>query len=304
MTLPDASFTLLFAAIVYAIFVMGMIGIALSNLSGFDKDHQPTETSQTPPNVNEAVVDRGGPSDTQQESKKYEQRPMRDYERRIVVLTSLIASVTAFYALVATFEWNAMLTANRQTKIALDVSQRAYVHLENIKLAAADNWVSESESKPGITLWNAPRNMGKMIRSTFLFTNAGNTPTRSLEIMLHCELVGPDRTLTEPFDILKWDKTKVIRRSIGAKQTISIFVDSCDFKNSDVLLNAQMHIVPAFLTGEVRYEDWLEPGILHRTQFAHRLVVNDYGRDNNFTGMSVTTEPVGAHNCTDEDCPQ
>jgi hypothetical protein len=87
------------------------------------------------------------------------------------------------------------------------------------------------------------------------------------------------------------------------KQAIPITNDSCDFKNSDVLLNAQEGAVPVFLTGEIIYQDWIEPGIVHKTQFAHRLIVNDYGHDDKFTGMNVTTEPIGAHNCTDDDCP-
>jgi hypothetical protein len=121
--------------------------------------------------------------------------------------------------------------------------------------------------------------------------------------MIHCELVGLDRKVTDPFDLLKRDETRIIRRSIGAKQTITISSDSCDFKNNDILLNAKMRIVPVFLMGEFTYEDWIESGTVHRTQFSHRLVVNDYGRDNIFTGMNVATEPHGAHNCTDEDCP-
>jgi hypothetical protein len=52
----------------------------------------------------------------------------------------------------------------------------------------------------------------------------------------------------------------VTKRSIGARQTIVISdVDSCNFKNKDVLLNAQMHVVPVFLGGEVTYEDWIRP---------------------------------------------
>ena len=143
-----------------------------------------------------------------------------------------------------------------------------------------------------------------MIRSKFSFTNAGNTQTKSLQIMIHCQLVSADRRINDPFDLLKWDDAKIIRRSIGAKQTIVVSNDSCDFKNNDALLNAQMRVVPIFLTGELIYQDWAEPGPVHRTQFGHRLVVNDHGRDNDFTGMSVTTEPVGKHNCTDDDCPK
>jgi len=121
-----------------------------------------------------------------------------------------------------------------------------------------------------------------------------------------CKLVDPQMRiqLGDPFDLLKWDDGKVIRRSIGAKQTISVSTETCDFKNSDVLLNAQMHVVPVFLIGDVRYEDWVDPGRPHYTQFAHRLVVNYAGRGDAFEGMNVTTDPIGKHNCADDDCPK
>jgi len=142
-----------------------------------------------------------------------------------------------------------------------------------------------------------------MVHSEFSFTYSGNTPSKALQIMLHCELVAPQRaaSLGDPFSLLKWNDAQMVRRSIGAHQTITVSNESYDFKNPDVLLNAQMHIVPVFLTGEVKYEDWIEP--LHRTQFAHQLAVHETGKMPGFDGMSVETEPVGAHNCTDEDCP-
>jgi len=190
---------------------------------------------------------------------------------------ALVASAIASTARL--IQSNAISVTYKQADIAekaLVIGQRAFVHLENIDLSALDNWVSESESGGRVTVFNVPRNMGKMIRSKFSFTNAGNTPTKALQIMIHCQLVSADRRINDPFDLLKWDDTKVIHRSIGAKQTIVVSNDSCDFKNNDVLLNAQMRVVPVFLAGELTYQDWAEPGPIHRTQFGHRLVVNDY----------------------------
>jgi len=188
---------------------------------------------------------------------------------------------------------------------ALVLGQRAFVHLEGIDESVADNWVSETESNGKITVFNIPQNRGKMIRSKFSFTNGGNTPTKMLQIMIYCQLVAPQTRLGDPFYLLKWDDAKVVRRSIGAKQTISVSIDTCDFKNSDVLLNAQMQIVPVFLLGYVKYEDWVDQKRpLHRTQFAHRLIVNYAGRGDAFEDMNVTTQPVGKHNCTDDDCAE
>jgi hypothetical protein len=211
----------------------------------------------------------------------------------------LVSGIAAVVAAVYTF-----VQANISEK-ALLIGQRAFVHLEGIDHSIADNWDIHIESNGALTLFNAPRNLGKMVRTTFRMTNAGNTPTRNIQVMLHCQLVAHQQvgSLNDPFTLLKWNEADVVRRSIGAHQTLSFTQASCDFKNSDVLLNAQMMIVPVFLIGDVKYEDWIEPGITHHTQFAHRLVVHEVGTMPGFEGMDVTTEPVGKHNCTDEDCP-
>jgi hypothetical protein len=213
----------------------------------------------------------------------------------VSILALIVSAIAAMYA-------------SKQADIAqtaLVLGQRAFVHLERINESVADNWVSETESNGKITLFNIPQNRGKMIRSKFSFTNAGNTPTKTLQIMIYCQLAAPQTRLGGPFDLLKWDDAKVVRRSIGAKQTISVSTDTCDFKNPDVLLNAQMQIVPVFLLGYLKYEDWVDQKRpLHRTQFAHRLIVNYAGRGDAFEDMNVTTQPVGKHNCTDDDCPE
>jgi hypothetical protein len=212
-------------------------------------------------------------------------------------------ALSAFVALIASAVaagftgWQAFI-ANH----ALLAGQRAFVHLESIVQRVDDNWVSNSECNSAVCIYNVPRNEGKMIRSKFSFTNAGNTPTKNAQIFITCKLAGVGTKIEDPFMFLKRDY--VTKRSIGAHQTIDISdVDSCNFKNNDVLLNAQMHVVPVFLVGEVTYEDWIRPRITHRTQFAHQLVVNNMG-SNDFAGMDVTTVPVGKHNCTDDDCPE
>ncbi len=253
---------------------------------------EPQPTAQH--NETTSAVSNDHARETQQEQSRWQL--IRPYFRdQTLSIFSLIVSVFA------------AIYAYQQAKIAqqaLVIGQRAFVHLENIDHSIVDNWVSELETNGKLMVFNAPRNIGKMIRSKFLFTNAGNTPTKSLQIMIHCDLVGPSRQIDDPFDLLKWNDAKVILRSIGAKQTIAVSNDSCDFKNNDVLLNAQMRVVRVLLAGELTYQDWADPGPIHRTEFGHQLVVNDPGRGNDFTGMSVTTEPIGKHNCTDSDCPK
>jgi hypothetical protein len=206
-----------------------------------------------------------------------------------VAFLALITAIGAFGAAL----WQAFIAHE-----ALIAGQRAFVHLETIAHDIADNWTTDS----GCCIWNVPHNEGKMIRSKFLFTNAGNTPTKAASIDITCKLIGPGTRTDDPFELLNFSYT--INRSIGAKQTITIGdIDGCNFKNQDVLLNAQMQVVPVYLVGQIRYEDWIRPGKMHVTQFVHRLVVNDVGKMPGFAGMDVTTVPIGKHNCTDEDCP-
>lgn len=260
-----------------------------------EADRSPTPMPKHPADQEDAVASAKASHGPQDANK---------YERIISVWTIVVGIFTGLLFVATGVSAYFLYSTDQAIHKTLLIGQRAFVHLERIDFAVTDNWVTYVETAPNITLWNAPKNMGKMIRSNFSLTNSGNTPAKSLLIMLHCELVGAGKKVDEPFNLMKWDGSKVVRRSIGAKQTIVLSVESCDFKNSDILLNAQMGIVPVFLVGFLTYEDWIEPGKQHRTQFAHRLIVNDYGRDNKFTGMSVSTEPLGTHNCTDEDCPK
>jgi hypothetical protein len=216
-----------------------------------------------------------------------------------LMLAAAIAIATAVNVGVAFFQWRA---ANEIASKAFVSGQRAFVHLEGIDESIADNWEIETQ---GYGVWNAPKNLGKMIHSKFRLTNAGSTPTKNLQAVLHCELVAPQRvtSIRDPFMLLKWNDAEIIKHSIGAHQTVAVSSEGCDFKNPDVLLNAQMQIVPVFLIGYVKYEDWVEPGRIHKTQFAHRLIVHETGKMPGFEGMDIETEPVGSHNCTDEDCP-
>jgi hypothetical protein len=211
---------------------------------------------------------------------------------------------TLLLVIVAALQWGTLERTDQTLKRTLLISERAFVHLDDVAITAADNWVSDSEcDKAGHCVFNVPRNMGKMIHSEFLFTNSGNTPARHAKIMIECREVGfAEKRPADPFDWLKWDDSKVIKRSIGAKQQISVSLDDCDFKNGDVLLNAQMRIVLVFLYGEFIYQDWIDSSLQHTTQFARQLVVHAAGTDANFTGMSVSTIPIGNHNCTDDDC--
>jgi hypothetical protein len=115
--------------------------------------------------------------------------------------------------------------------------------------------------------------------------------------------------MADPFSLFKKDDVEFVETSIGAKQTIRISPEKCEIKDDDTLLNAQMHIVRRFLLGDITYEDWVEPGKVHETRFAHELIVKQLGdpkaspANNGLTGAILTSVPIGRNNCTDDDCP-
>jgi hypothetical protein len=179
----------------------------------------------------------------------------------------------------------------------LYLGQRAFVHLDKIEISTVPSLLFSAETK-GNTVIKDVRNAGKMLRSTFYVTNAGNTPTKEAIIKVRC---GFAAKLKDPYELLRDGEVEAIRTSIGAKQTIAFSVDTCDFANHAI--NYQMRQDPIFLAGEIVYRDYVRPEIVHRTQFGHLLVRSDLGEEGDFTTMTVTTAPIGRHNCTDQDCP-
>jgi hypothetical protein len=167
MTSLDASFTSDLSIIIYLIFVLGMIGLALSNMScnpredeaAPQRSQQPSDTDQNSSNVNKSVENQDHADSTHHPANGYDRKPMTDYEWRIVVLTSVIAFVTAVYTLVAGFQWDAMRLANQQTRIAFEVGQDPYVFVAEINADALK--------------------IGERVTGTVQFVNTGNLPARN-----------------------------------------------------------------------------------------------------------------------------
>lgn len=226
------------------------------------------------------------------------------WTRILGISTIVLAVATAISVVVAGFSAYYLSTTDESIHKTLIIGQRAFVHLEGISFEAADNWVTHRECNGALCVYNVPRNEGKMIRSKFSITNAGNTPTKHLRMMISCQTIQHETQLKDAFDLLKWDDWKVIERSIGAKQTVTLSIDECNFKGMTALLDKQMRVVRAFLLGEIDYEDWAAPGHPHRTRFAHEMVVTSAGKEPDFQGFGAETMPVGRNNCTDEDCPE
>ena len=231
------------------------------------------------------------------------EKTMARWTRRLGLFTIILAFIAAITA-------GILYITDQTLRKTLLIGQRAFVHLEKISFGVVDKWSSESECNGQLCVYNLPRKVGRVVRTEFYFTNGGNTPTKALKIRIQCQPLGLGTTLVDVFDLFKRDDPRIIERSLGAKQTIPIAVDACEFKDDDTLLNAQMRTVRRLLLGEATYEDWIEPGKRHMTRFAHELVVRNPGdrkaspANDGLSGIVLSSDPIGNNNCTDEDCPE
>jgi hypothetical protein len=175
---------------------------------------------------------------------------------------------------------------------------RALVYFDHPIIDIADEPVP-SESNGRITLFNGPWVTQKVVRFNFSLTNAGNTPTKDMRVILDCRKFGfAELNKTDPFNSFVWDDRISRSEIIGPKQTIQVGPCEADTKG-DTILNAQMGIVPIILMGEIRYEDrvswfWRK----HVTEFSQRLVISSF--DPLAGKISATTVGIGNHNCADD----
>jgi hypothetical protein len=182
------------------------------------------------------------------------------------------------------------------------VGYRAIVYFERAIIKIAEEPVPP-ESNGQITLFNGPWVTHKVVRIDFALTNAGNTATQNMRVILDCRRLGfGELQRTDPFVHFKWDDKKAHPEIIGPKQTIQI--GPCEAEATAAsLLDAQTGIVPIILMGEIRYEDRVGVGkwAKHVTQFSQRLIISHFNPD---AGEIVaTTQSIGNHNCADDCAP-
>jgi hypothetical protein len=131
MTSLDASFALDLILIVFAIFVLGMIGLALADVpcnprqdkSTSNDNQQPADNDDNSWYNDKTAINDAQSDYTQRQSNHYGRRPVSDYERRMIFLTVGIVGVTAFYTGVSIFQWNAMRTSNALTQKQLEATE-------------------------------------------------------------------------------------------------------------------------------------------------------------------------------------
>jgi hypothetical protein len=135
MTSLDASFLLDLILIVFAIFVLGIIGLALADLpcnarqdkSTSKENQQPADHDDNSSYKDKTAINDAQSDYTQRQSNHYERNPVSDYERRMIFLTVGIVGVTAFYTGVSIFQWNAMRTSNALIQKQLEATDRPWI---------------------------------------------------------------------------------------------------------------------------------------------------------------------------------
>jgi hypothetical protein len=150
----------------------------------------------------------------------------------------------------------------------------------------------------------------------FLFTgqlvNNGNTPTKQLNTFINC--LPSDKELTEPWVELYTGYAtpiKPITQFIGPHGSVPFM---CSFQFSQIREMANNKLF-GYLLVDISYFDRLEPTVLRRTQASYRIYINNIAQQA-FAVMTpggtvvrpidvqTQMQPVGQHNCADEDCPK
>jgi hypothetical protein len=182
------------------------------------------------------------------------------------------------------------------------VGNRAFIYFDKAVGQVLDQPV-DPERGDRLAVFNGPWVTHKVISLSFLLTNAGNTPTRNMRVILDCRPFGfMDLQKIDPFTSFKWDEKIAHPEIVGPKQTIEVGPCEAEAKGETVL-NAQMGVAPMILMGEIRYEDRVAWGswAKHATQFCQRLSISSIDVD--AKKISASTQSIGRHNCADEDCP-
>jgi hypothetical protein len=144
-------------------------------------------------------------------------------------------------------------------------------------------------------------------------TNGGNTPTKNRHFFFRC---APSvEALPEPWVLFYREKPEYVQ-VLGPKATVT---PACNFTASQLtdMTAGKLH---GYILGEILYEDFLEPGAMHKTQYSQEYTDVQYipppaqapepppqaqaaapGKPPESLFGAFT--PRGKHNCTDEDCP-
>ncbi len=139
-------------------------------------------------------------------------------------------------------------------------------------------------------------NNERMVRLLLTLTNGGNTPTKNLHFVVRC---APSvDALPEPWVLLYREKPEYTPLVIGPKATVT---PPCDFAAPQLtdMTTGKLH---GYVLAEIFYEDFLEPGTVHKTQYSQEYIDVKYTVNPEVLFGALIAR--GKHNCTDDDCPK
>jgi hypothetical protein len=197
-----------------------------------------------------------------------------------LAFTLAIVGATVVNVLVASWQWSAMLEANRTNNASFVSTQRAYMYF------AGHNDGSYKDGS-GANIFTVAPTIG----------NSGNTPTEGLVSKVACWF--DEQVETEPFDHFQSLQIDWTDGFYGPHTTLQ--ATTCDFTIDQLraLLSKRLH---AYAAGEIRYFDSVDARHpQHVTQFAIEFLVHQF--DEGATRVVGAVATRGHHNCADRGCP-
>jgi hypothetical protein len=142
-------------------------------------------------------------------------------------------------------------------------------------------------------------------------SNGGNTATKDLKFIVACRRSNDN--LHEPWALLYQEPVDHMPSVIGPKAATTT---NCSLALDD-LAQIQDGKLFGYIMTDITYRDRIDETILHRTEVAWKFSSVDIrakkvdkddkggaGDDSATPDIFVTLTNVGAHNCSDEECPK
>lgn len=192
--------------------------------------------------------------------------------------------------------WAAVAAAIAAAIAAGAASWQAYLTREN-NIASQRAFVSVSITGEFLSV-EKDRRTPKAINYVIAVANSGNTATKALDLLVRCAPAAED--LREPWSI--------IRQGQLPKDKVPIFVgphatqqSGCSFPYEQITEMAGGKLF-GYVLVDASYVDRLD-GSRRKTQMAVKLAQFDIRTDVSPPVVTQLLQPVGKHNCADDECP-
>lgn len=189
----------------------------------------------------------------------------------VATFLAAIAAAAAVY-----IGWLQLGTLEK-SEAAMRNSSRAFVYFDRLELSP----------------YPRPPDDVAVFGVTVVTTNSGNTPALRMRFRSAC-LQSAWEFEGDPYELTDWTKVAPGQPMIlGPKQTLTL--QGCNL-TPDQITNLRNGKTNIHVIVETRYEDTFHSGVQRVTQTVQRLRIDAEG------GYSFGF--VGAHNCSDDNCPQ